>query len=131
MPADLDGLPQDFIDRHKPGTDGRITLTVEYPDYGPVSTYAKSDDLRRRMYMAYQNRAFPKNIDVLDRMRQKRHELALALGFTNYADYIMADKMTGNAATARAFIDRCVSASGERQTRSSWRASRRTCPARR
>jgi thimet oligopeptidase len=117
MPADLDGLPQDFIDRHKPGTDGRITLTVEYPDYGPVSTYAKSDDLRRRMYMAYQNRAFPKNIDVLDRMRQKRHELALALGFTNYADYIMADKMTGNAATARAFIDRCVSASGERQTR--------------
>ena len=117
MPADLDGLPQDYIDRHKPGTDGHITLTVEYPDYGPVSTYAKSDDLRRRMYMAYQNRAHPKNIEVLDRLRQKRHELALALGFTNYADCVMADKMAGNAATARAFIDRCVAASGERQTR--------------
>jgi len=117
MPADLDGLPQDFIDRHKPGTDGKITLTVEYPDYIPVSTYAKSDDLRRRMYIAYQNRAYPKNMDVLDRMRQKRHELATTLGFPDYADYIMADKMAGNAATARAFIDRVVAASGPRQER--------------
>ena len=117
MPADLDGLPQDFIDRHKPGTDGKVTLSVEYPDYIPVSTYAKSDDLRRRMYMAYQNRAYPKNIDVLDRMRQKRYELAQALGFTNYADCVMADKMTGSAATARAFIDRVVTASGSRQNR--------------
>ena len=117
VPGDLDGLPQDFVDRHKPGADGKVTLTVEYPDYGPISTYAKSDDLRRRMYMAYQNRAYPKNIDVLDRMRQKRFELATALGFTNYADYIMADKMTGNAATARSFIDRVVAASGTRQDR--------------
>jgi len=117
MPADLDGLPQDYIDRHKPGTDGKITLTTEYPDYIPVTTYAKSDDLRRRMYIAYQNRAYPKNMDVLDRMREKRHELAVALGFPDYADYIMADKMAGNAATARAFIDRVVLASGPRQER--------------
>src|SRR5262249_11999598 len=116
-PADLDGLPQDFIDRHKPGADGKVTLTVEYPDFIPVSTYAKSDDLRRRMYMAYQNRAFPKNMDVLDRMRQKRHELALALAFRAYADYIMADKMTQNAATARAFIDPVVNATGTRPHR--------------
>jgi Zn-dependent oligopeptidase len=117
VPADLDGLPQDFIDRHKPGADGKITLTTEYPDYIPVATYAKNDDLRRRIYMAYQNRAYPKNIEVLDRMRRKRHELALALGFTNYADCVMADKMAGNAATARAFIDRVVTASGSRQSR--------------
>ena len=116
-PAELDGLPQDFIDRHKPGTDGRITLTTEYPDYYPVSTYAKSDDLRRRIYMAYQNRAFPKNMEVLDRLRQKRYELARTLGFTNYADCVMADKMAKNAATAHAFIDRVVAASGDRQQR--------------
>ena len=117
LPAELEGLPQDFVDRHKPGADGKITLTVEYPDYGPVSTYARNDDFRRRMYMAYQNRAWPKNIDVLDRMRQKRFELATTLGYTNFADYIMADKMTGNAATARAFIDRVVDASATRQQR--------------
>ncbi len=116
-PAELEGLPQDYIDRHKPGADGRVTLTMEYPDYLPAITYAKSDDLRRRLYLAYQNRAYPKNIEVLDRLRQKRHELALALGFTNYADFVMADKMVGNATNARAFIDRVVAASDERQKR--------------
>ncbi len=115
--AELDGLPQDFIDRHKPGADGLVKLTMEYPDYVPVNTYAKNDDLRRRAYMAYQNRAFPKNMDVLDRMRQKRHELALLLGYTNYADYVTADKMTGKADVARAFIDRIVAASEDRQKR--------------
>jgi len=115
--AELDGLPQDFIDRHKPGADGKVTLTLEYPDYIPVISYAKNDDLRRRIYMAYQNRAYPKNIEVLDRMRAKRHELALLLGFTNYADLVMADKMTGKAEVARSFIDRVVAASGERQKR--------------
>ena len=117
VPADLEGMPQDFVDRHKPGADGRITLTVEYPDFYPVSTYAKSDDLRRRMYMAYQTRAYPKNIEVLDHMRHKRHELAVALGFSNYADCVTADKMSGSAATAQAFVDRVVAASGQRQDR--------------
>jgi thimet oligopeptidase len=114
---ELAGVPQDYIERHKPGADGKITLTLEYPDYLPVMTYAKNDDLRKRMYLAYQNRAYPKNMDVLDRMRQKRHELALALGFTNYADCVMADKMVGSAANARAFIDRVVAASDARQSR--------------
>jgi thimet oligopeptidase len=116
-PAELEGLPQDYIDRHKPGADGKVTLTLEYPDYLPVMTYARSDGLRRRIWFAYQNRAHPKNMDVLDRMRQKRHELAQLLGFSNYADYVMADKMAGKAATARSFIERVVSASGERQKR--------------
>ncbi len=115
--AELEGLPLDFIDRHKPGNDGKVTLTLEYPDYMPVISYAKNDDLRRRMYMAYQNRAFPKNLEVLDRMRTKRHEMALLLGFTNYADLVVADKMTGKAQVARSFIDRVVAASGERQMR--------------
>lgn len=115
--AELDGLPKDFIDGHKPAADGTVTLTIEYPDYLPVMQYARNDGLRRRMYMAYQNRAFPANIGVLDRMRARRHELAQLVGFTNFADYVTADKMSGNAATARDFIARVVAASNDRQAR--------------
>src|SRR5262249_23773480 len=39
------------------------------------------------------------------------------LGFTNYADCVMANKMAHDAATARAFIGRVVAASGDRQDR--------------
>ncbi|HEV2104559.1 MAG TPA: M3 family metallopeptidase, partial [Candidatus Eisenbacteria bacterium] len=115
--AELDGLPQDYIDRHKPDADGRITLGIEYPDAIPVFTYAKNDDLRKRMYMAYQNRAFPRNIAVLDSMREKRHELAQLVGYPDWADYVMADKMVGNATNARDFIARVVAASADRQAR--------------
>jgi len=116
-PAELDGLPADYIEGHKPGPDGKITLTCEYPDAIPVFSYAKNEDLRKRMFMAYNNRAYPSNIPVLDRLRMRRHEMSLLLGFTNFADYVTADKMVGSAANARAFIDRIVTASQDKQAR--------------
>ena len=46
-------------------------------------------------------------------MIARRHELARLLGFESWADYALADKMTGSAANASAFIDRVAAASGE------------------
>ena len=109
--SELDGLPADYIARHKPGPDGKITLTTDYPDSLPIFSYAKNEDLRKRMYIAYNNRAYPQNIAVLDRMIARRYELANLLGFTNWADYITADKMVGSGKNASMFIDRIVEAS--------------------
>lgn len=109
--SELEGLPADYIARHKPGADGKITLTIDYPDSLPVFSYAKNEGLRKRMFMAYNNRAHPLNMAVLDRMIAKRHELANLLGFTNWADYITADKMVGSGKNASDFIDRIVEAS--------------------
>jgi thimet oligopeptidase len=110
--AELDGLPADYIAAHRPGADGRIRLTTDYPDVFPVLTYARSDDLRRRVRAEFDNRAYPGNMAVLDRMIARRAELAGLLGFRSWADYAVADKMAGTAATASAFIDRVVGASG-------------------
>ena len=110
--AELDGLPADYIARHKPNPDGSITLTIDYPDSLPVFSYAKNDDLRKRMYMAYQNRAYPANMAVLDRMLAARAELATLLGYPDWASYITADKMVGTAKHASDFIDQIVAASG-------------------
>ena len=116
MPYD-ETLRRIFVANHKPGADGRVTVTTQYPDFFPVMQYAKSDDLRHRLYVAYFNRAWPANIAVLDRMRQRRHELAQLVGFPDFADYVTADKMVGSAARAHEFIDRVVAASDERQAR--------------
>jgi thimet oligopeptidase len=115
--AELDGMPADYVSAHKPAADGTITLTTDYPDALPVFQYAKNEGLRKRMYMAYANRAYPANVAVLDRLRQKRHEMALLLGFPDWADFITADKMVGSARNARDFIDRVVAASNDRQAR--------------
>ena len=64
-PSELDGLPQDYIDRHKPGADGKVHITTDYPDALPVVNFAKSNDLRRRLSLAFNTRAYPKNQEVL------------------------------------------------------------------
>ena len=110
-PADLEGLPRDYITRHKPEADGKITLTIDYPDALPVFSYAKNEALRKQMFTQYSNRAYPKNIEVLDRMIARRAELAKLIGYGSWADYITADKMVGSARNASEFIDRIVAAS--------------------
>ena len=110
-PAELEGLPKDFVAAHPPGPDGRIRLTTDYPDVIPVLTYARSDSLRRRVRAEFDNRAYPRNMAVLDRLIARRDELARLLGFSSWADYALADKMVGTAANASAFIDRVVAAS--------------------
>ncbi|MEO7539817.1 MAG: M3 family metallopeptidase, partial [Pyrinomonadaceae bacterium] len=115
--ADLDGLPQDYIDSHKPGADGKIVLTIDYPDSIPVLTYAKNEELRKKMYFAYNNRAYPQNMAVLDKLAGKRFELANLLGFKTWADYATADKMIGTAANASEFITKIIGASTARAKR--------------
>lgn len=112
--SELEGLPQDFIEHHKPDADGKITLTTDYPDVIPVMTYAKSEDLRHRLYLAVNNKAYPENIPVLERLTAKRLELAKLLGFETWAEYITADKMIKTSANASDFIGKIVDVSGER-----------------
>jgi thimet oligopeptidase len=105
-PAELDGMPDDFMKAHPPGADGKITLSIEYPDRFPVATYAKNGDVRKRLQFEAMNRAYPANEAVLDSMLDKRYRLARMLGYPTWADYITANKMIENAANAAQFIDR-------------------------
>ncbi len=115
--SELEGLPADYISRHKPDANGVITLTTDYPDALPIFTYAKNEALRRRMYIAYNNRAYPQNIDVLNKLVSRRAELAGLLGYTTWADYITANKMVGNSKNASEFIDKILTASDAKAKR--------------
>lgn len=115
--SELDGLPQDYIDSHKPGPDGKILLTIDHPDSIPVMTYARSEALRKRMYFAVNNRAFPQNMAVLDRMISRRYELAKLSGFPSWAAYVTANKMVKTPENASDFITKIVAASEARAGR--------------
>ena len=106
-PAALAGLPDDFIKSHPASeANGKVTLSIEYPDLGPVMRYAKSEDTRKRLMHEAQNRAYPANMAVLDSLIVKRARLAHILGYPTWAEYITQDKMIENAANAQSFIDR-------------------------
>ncbi|MEO6965080.1 MAG: M3 family metallopeptidase, partial [Acidobacteriaceae bacterium] len=102
--SELDGLPEDFLARHAPDAKGHRTLTTDYPDYQPVMTFAKSDDLRRRMFLAYNTRAYPANKPILMEILATRQQLAATLGFRSWADFATADQMMGSAANVKAFL---------------------------
>ena len=101
---ELDGLPADYIARHKPGADGKIVITTDYPDYLPALKFAKSSDLRKRLYIEFLNRAYPANQAVLMDMIRTRTEIANTLGYKSWADYNAADKMIGNGQKIAQFI---------------------------
>ena len=102
--AELEGLPADYIARHKPAADGTYTLTTEQPDVMPVMSFAKSPDLRRRMFLAYSTRAYPQNTQVLRDLLATRQELATTLGYAHYANLATADQMIGSPAKLEQLI---------------------------
>jgi thimet oligopeptidase len=102
--AELEGLPADFIALHKPAADGAYTLTTEQPDVQPVLTFSSNPNLRRRMYLAYNQRAYPQNVQMLRDLLAARQELATTLGYAHYADLATADQMIGSAANVEKLI---------------------------
>ena len=105
-PSQLDGLPQDYIDRHKAGPDGKIYISTNYPDALPALKFSKSDDLRRRLWVAFDTRAYPKNKEVLRQMMTTRYQIAKLLGYQSWADYFAADKMIKTGGNIADFIQK-------------------------
>jgi thimet oligopeptidase len=115
--ADLDGLPADFIARHKPDASGAMTVGTDGGDVQPVLTFAKSEDLRRRLYIEWTNIGYPENIELLNTIVATCAEIAHLLGYENWAAYDMLGGMSGSAKASSDFIDRVVAASGAKAAR--------------
>ena len=116
-PAQLDGLPEDYRQQHKPGADGKVTITTDNTDYIPFVTYAKDGDAREALWRLYRLRGHPKNLEVLSRMLEKRHELATLLGYASWAAYATEDKMIASDRAAAEFVARISAASEKRAQR--------------
>jgi thimet oligopeptidase len=116
-PAELEGLPADYIARHpaQKGEGGaeRVTLTTDPPDMMPVMTYAANAALRERMFLAYNTRAYPANRQILLDILGTRQEIASVLGFRSWADLATADQIMKSAANVRAFLLKLDEASRE------------------
>ena len=114
-PEELEGLPADYIARHPAQKDrggaDRVTLTTDPPDMQPVMTFAASADLRGRMFLAYNTRAYPANRQILLELLTTRQAIASILGFRSWADLATADQMMKSAANAREFLARLDEAS--------------------
>jgi thimet oligopeptidase len=109
---ELAGLPADYLARHGVRDVGgkleaaeSVVLTTDSPEMSPVMSYAVSPKLRRKMYLAYNDRGYPANKQVLLELLAGREEMAGLLGFRSWADLATVDQMMGSAASMRKFLD--------------------------
>ena len=115
--AELAGLPEDYRRAHSPGSDGKIRISTDSPDYLPFMTYARSGHAREALWRTYRLRGHPQNAPVLEKLVQKRHELATLLDYSSWAAYVTEDKMIRSETHAAAFIERITEASAQRCAR--------------
>lgn len=104
-PAQVDGLPNEWIVSHPPNKDGKIAITTDYPDYYPVLQYAKDRQLALDLYKQFENRAADKNLAVIDKILALRAEKAKSLGYATWADYVLEPRMAKDAKTVSVFLE--------------------------
>jgi len=109
-PAQLAGLPQDFLDEHPADEQGIVSISTDYPDYFPVLKYATNDDLRYRLFVAAKSIATPANNAILKSLIAKRHELATLLDYDSYAALAMDGLMAASPQTVEKFLSELGSA---------------------
>jgi thimet oligopeptidase len=112
--SQMKGLPQDYIDGHKPNEKGEIIITTNYPDYIPFMSYAEATELRRQLYVASRARGDRTNADVLKKILALRSEKVQLLGYDSWADYATEDKMMKSSRNAADFIERVARTAKER-----------------
>ncbi|MCK5781373.1 MAG: M3 family metallopeptidase [Flavobacteriales bacterium] len=113
-PNELSGLPVDVTERAKKaaiekGLDQSWVFTMHAPSFSPVMKYADSRSLRENMYKAYKsqgNRGNENdNSQVVKDIVKLRYEKAKVLGYDNYADLVLADRMADSAPQVLGFLN--------------------------
>ncbi|HCC69803.1 MAG TPA: peptidase M3 [Bacteroidales bacterium] len=111
--ADLEGLPDGIIEAaseeaKSSGRNGWV-FTLHYPSYIPFMQYSAKRHLREKIYRAYSSRAFGKkendNRKIVKKIVSLRREKAGILGFSNYAEFILEDRMLNSRSMVMNFLE--------------------------
>jgi oligopeptidase A len=110
--AELAGLPATALAsaRESAARKGREgwRFTLQSPDYFAVMTYLDDAAIRRQIYLAHCARGTAGEWDnrpLVTRILDLRREKARLLGFPDFADLVLEDRMAHNGARAMTFLE--------------------------
>ncbi|MGM0522035.1 MAG: M3 family metallopeptidase, partial [Pseudomonadota bacterium] len=113
----LAGVPESALDTLKAAADAKdldgYRITLDFPSFFPVVSYADNRELRREVYTAFVTRASDQgpnadefdNAEIMEEILALRQELAVLLGFDTYADYSLTTKMADSPAQVLDFLN--------------------------
>lgn len=115
----LGGIPEMTLQAAAAAADRKdmkgYLLTLDFPVYFAVMTYADNEGLREEMYRAFATRASDQavgaepgkwdNHDIIREIMQLRQEMATLLGYEHYAELSVASKMAKSVKHVNDFLD--------------------------
>ncbi len=110
---DLAGLPEGTIEMAAMEAENREKrgwiFTLHYPGYIPFMQYSDKRNLREKMFKAYTSRAFHRNKNdnrkLVRDIVNLRLELAKLLGFSNFAELTLIDRMAESTQKVESFLN--------------------------
>ncbi|MBL1219754.1 M3 family metallopeptidase [Chryseobacterium sp. L7] len=98
---DLAGIPEAIIDQYAEEAKERElegwVVTLQYPSYIPFMTYAENRELRKEIALASGKKSFDggefDNQELIKELLQLKQQKAELLGYKNYADYVLEERM--------------------------------------
>ncbi|AMC99161.1 oligopeptidase A [Halomonas chromatireducens] len=115
--AQLAGLPESALATLAANAEAKnargYRITLDFPSFYPVLTFADDASLRREVYTAFVTRASDQgpnageydNAPIIEETLRLRSELAELLGFATYADYSLTTKMAESPEQAIDFLN--------------------------
>lgn len=100
----LCGVDETFINALQRDEQGMFVVGVDYPTYFRIMENCSNADTRKKLYHAFQNRAYPANNDLLQQIIVKRDELAQLLGYLDFASLDIDDAMAHSTERVRQFL---------------------------
>ncbi len=97
----LSGIPDAILAQYEEeakerGLEGWV-ITLQYPSFVPLMTYADNRELRREIALASGKRSFDggdyDNQELIREIIALRDQKATLLGYKNYADYVLEERM--------------------------------------
>jgi oligopeptidase A len=110
--AKLSGLPPSAVAAARQSAEAKGTpgwrFTLQGPSYTALMTYLDDAGIRAQLYHAYSVRAAGGDFDnrgMVTRILELRRERARLLGFADFADLVIDDRMAHTGARAQEFLD--------------------------
>lgn len=110
---ELKGIPESILSQYaeeakERGLDGYV-VTLQYPSYIPLMTYAENRALRAELALANGKKSFDygeyDNQNLIKEITHLRQQKAQLLGYAHFADYVLEERMAKSSATVLNFLN--------------------------
>ncbi|XP_052186579.1 probable thimet oligopeptidase isoform X1 [Diospyros lotus] len=102
--TELAGLPPEFLKSLDKAENGKFKVSLRGHHVSPVLEFCKVGLTRRRVAVAYGRRC-EGNLSILESLVELRHKFARLLGYTNYADYAIGNRMASSSTKVFEFLE--------------------------